>query len=739
MSKKVTLEIRGLHCAGCVANAEKVIGRLPYVEEVSVSLTAEKILAVVKTGNDEEIRGIIEAVDNAGFEAFASEEDVPEEDEESDLRKEKIRLTISVIFAALVFYLAMGPMIGIPLPGFFGGHHSFTVAVTELVLSVPVVVAGFSFYRRGIPALIKGHPNMDSLVALGTASAFLYSIVSLFVGNVEAVYFESGCMIIALVSVGRYLEAKAKHKTGDSIRRLMDLSPQTALVFRDGEEISVPASQIQTDDVFIVRPGEQIPADGRILEGQSAVDESMLTGESVPVDKTEGDTVSGGSLNKNGALRCVALRDGKNTALARIIALVEEARSSKAPIARVADKVAGIFVPTIMVIAFLAALLWLFLGKPLSFALTVFISVLVISCPCALGLATPTAITVGTGKGAQYGVIFKNGEALEHCNKIQTVVFDKTGTLTKGTPAVTDILCREKDEADYLLHYAASAEQGTEHPLGEAILKKAAEKGIVPEKNQRFTALPGHGVRATVNNMEISCLNQTAAMEKTEVDKKWLDAASVFAAQGKTPVFVLADEKMLGIIAVADTVKENAAQVIRSLKEKHIHTVMLTGDKKETAQAIGGELNVDEIIAEVLPQDKAEEVRRLQKHRHVVAMVGDGINDAPALAAADIGMAVDDGTDAAIAEADVVFTSSDISGVDRAVTLSGAVLRNIKQNLFWAFIYNILGIPIAAGLLYAFGGPLLNPMIAAAAMSFSSISVVLNALRLNLWRVSQNA
>ena len=735
MSKKVTLEIRGLHCAGCVANAEKVIGRLPYVEEVSVSLTAEKIQAVVKTGSDEEIRGIIEAVENAGFEAFASEEDAPEEDEEADLRKEKIRLTISVAFAALVFYLAMGPMIGLPLPGFFGGHHSLAVAVTELVLSVPVVLAGFSFYRRGIPSLLKGHPNMDSLVAVGTASAFLYSVISLFLGHYDTVYFESGCMIIALVSVGRYLEAKAKHKTGDSIRRLMDLSPRTALVVRNGEEITIQASQIRVDDVFIVRPGEQIPADGKILEGQSAVDESMLSGESVPVDKTEGDPVFGGSVNKNGSLRCVALRDGKNTALSRIIAMVEEARASKAPIARVADKVAGVFVPTIMVIAFLAALLWLFLGKPLSFALTVFISVLVISCPCALGLATPTAITVGTGKGAQHGVIFKNGEALEHCNKIQTVVFDKTGTLTKGTPSVTDLLCREGDEEDYLLYYAASAEQGTEHPLGQAILKKAAEKNIRLSKNRNFTALPGHGVRAMVNDTEIFCLSQTAAAEKTAVDDRWLRAASAFASAGKTPVFVVTEENVLGIIAIADTVKENAAAVIAALKEKHIHTVMLTGDKKETAEAIAEELNIDEVISEVLPQDKAVEVRRLQKHRQVVAMVGDGINDAPALAAADIGMAVDDGTDAAIAEADVVFTSSDISGVLRAVTLSAAVLRNIKQNLFWAFIYNILGIPIAAGLLYAFGGPLLNPMIAAAAMSFSSISVVLNALRLNLYRL----
>lgn len=732
MGRKISLEIRGLRCAGCVANVEKVLNKLDFTEDVSVSLTAEKINATVKNGNDEEIRAIITAVEKAGFQTFTSVDEIPVTDESDALKKTKIQLWISIGFAAAVFFLAMGPMVGVPLPGFLGKGHNLPSVLFQLFLSVPVVLAGFSFYKVGFPALFKGHPNMDSLVAVGTAAAFLYSLISLLIGDYHNIYFESGCMIIALVSLGRYMEAKAKYKTGDSIRRLMDISPKTATVVREGTEVSIPASQIVVDDVFIVKPGEQIPADGCIIEGNSAVDESMLTGESVPVDKMVGDLVSGGSLNQNGVLRCVALRDGKNTALARIISLVEDARASKAPIARIADKVAGIFVPTIMVIAVLAALLWLLLGKSIAFVLTVFISVLVISCPCALGLATPTAITVGTGKAAQYGVVFKNAEALEQCNRIDTIVFDKTGTLTKGSPSVTDILCAEDLEEDYLLYYAASAEQGTEHPLGKAILKKAEEMGVILHQNNDFSALPGHGVRAVVNGTEVFCLSQSAAGEKLNVSDTWSQKANALGAEGKTPIFVLTADRIMGIIAVADTLKENAADVILRLKDKGIRTVMLTGDKKETAEAIGKVLGVDEIIAEVLPGDKADVIRGLQKRRHVVAMVGDGINDAPALAAADIGMAVDTGTDAAIAEADVIFMSADIGGVVRSVALSGAVLRNIKQNLFWAFIYNVLGIPIAAGLLYAFGGPLLNPMIGAACMSLSSVCVVSNALRLNL-------
>ncbi|HMM05347.1 MAG TPA: heavy metal translocating P-type ATPase [Clostridiales bacterium] len=735
MSKKVTLEIRGLHCAGCVVNSEKVIGRLPYVEDVTVSLTAEKINATLKTGSAEEIQGVIKAVEGAGFDAFVADEEQPADDDESDLRREKRRLWISIVFAGLVLYLAMGPMIGLPLPAFFGGHHSLTLALTELILSIPVVISGFSFYQRGFPALFKGHPNMDSLVAVGTASAFIYSVVAMINGEYAGVYFESGCTIIALVSVGRYLESRAKHKTGDSIRRLMDLSPQTALVEINGVEQEIPASQIKTGDIFLVRPGERVPADGKVISGGSAVDESMLTGESIPVDKEVGDAVFGGSLNKNGALRCEAVHDGKNTALSRIISLVEEARASKAPIARIADRVAGVFVPVIIGIALLTAILWLLAGEPLAFVLTVFISILVISCPCALGLATPTAISVGTGKGAQYGVVFKSGEALEQCHKVKTMVFDKTGTLTKGTPVVTDIVSFSDLSEEDVLFYAASAEQGTEHPLGEAVLQAAAERSLTLAPNENFETLPGHGIRGTVKGKEVFCLSEKAAQNQGDFDLTWRQTAAAFGAAGKTPVFVLLEQTVVGVLAIADTVKDNAASVIAALQKKGIRTVMLTGDKKETAKAIGKTLGIDDIIAEVLPQDKAAQIKRLREHETVVAMVGDGINDAPALAAADVGMAVDNGTDAAIAEADVVFMSSDIGGVYTAVMLSGAVLRNIKENLFWAFFYNVLGIPIAAGVLYLFGGPLLNPMIAAAAMSFSSISVVMNALRLNLFKL----
>lgn len=735
MSKKVTLEIRGLHCAGCVMNAEKVIGRLPYVEEVSVSLTAEKINATLKTGSEGEIQGVITAVQGAGFDAFVADEEQPADDDESDLRKEKMRLFISIFFAALVLYLGMGPMFGLPLPAFFDGHHSLGLVLTELVLSVPVVISGFSFYQKGIPSLFKGHPNMDSLVAVGTASAFIYSIVSIINGNYETVYFESGCTIIALVSVGRYLESRARHKTGDSIRRLMDLSPKTALVDVDGYEQEIPASQIKVGNIFIVRPGEQIPADGKVMDGSSAVDESMLTGESIPVDKATGDLVFGGALNKNGVLRCESIHDGKNTALSRIISLVEEARASKAPIARIADRVAGVFVPVIIGIALFAAILWLIAGEPISFALKVFISVLVISCPCALGLATPTAISVGAGKGAQLGVIFKSGEALEQCHKVKTMVFDKTGTLTKGTPIVTDIISFSAMNDEEVLFYAASAEQGTEHPLGEAVLQAAAERGLELEKNENFETLPGHGIRGTVAGKQVSCLSENAAQTEGKINLKWRETVAALGAEGKTPVYVLLDQVIVGVIAIADTVKDNAASVIATLQKKGIRTVMLTGDKKETAKAIGKTLGVDDIIAEVLPKDKAAQINRLRENGKIVAMVGDGINDAPALAAADVGMAVDNGTDAAIAEADVVFMRSDIGGVYTAVMLSGAVLRNIKENLFWAFFYNVLGIPVAAGVLFLFGGPLLNPMIAAAAMSFSSISVVMNALRLNLFKL----
>lgn len=735
MSKKVTLEIRGLHCAGCVMNAEKVIGRLPYVEEVSVSLTAEKINTTLKTGSETEIQGVITAVQGAGFDAFVADEEQPADDDESDLRKEKIRLFISIFFAALVLYLGMGPMFGLPLPAFFNGHHSLTLALTELVLSVPVVISGFSFYQKGIPSLFKGHPNMDSLVAVGTASAFIYSIVSIINSNFATVYFESGCTIIALVSVGRYLESRARHKTGDSIRRLMDLSPKTALVDVNGYEQEMPASQIRVGDIFIVRPGEQIPADGKVISGSSAVDESMLTGESIPIDKEMNDLVFGGALNKNGVLRCEAIHDGKNTALSRIISLVEEARASKAPIARIADRVAGVFVPVIIGIALFAAIMWLIAGEPISFALRVFISVLVISCPCALGLATPTAISVGAGKGAQLGVIFKSGEALEQCHKVKTMVFDKTGTLTKGAPIVTDIISFSAMNDEEVLLYAASAEQGTEHPLGEAVLQAAVERGLKLEKNENFETLPGHGIRGVVAGKHVSCLSENAAQTEGKINLKWRETVADLGAEGKTPVYVLLDQVIVGVIAIADTVKDNAASVIATLQKKGIRTVMLTGDKKETAKAIGKTLGVDDIIAEVLPQDKAAQINRLREHGKIVAMVGDGINDAPALAAADVGMAVDNGTDAAIAEADVVFMRSDIGGVYTAVMLSGAVLRNIKENLFWAFFYNVLGIPVAAGVLYLFGGPLLNPMIAAAAMSFSSISVVMNALRLNLFKL----
>ncbi|MEG1821836.1 MAG: heavy metal translocating P-type ATPase [Clostridiales bacterium] len=728
MSKKIVLNIRGLHCAGCVANAEKVIKKLNYVEEVSVSLTTEKINATVKKGDEAEINGIIKAVENAGFEAFTQEEE-NDDDDEDGLKKEKLKLIIAATFALFVFYISMGHMVGIPVPQFL--HNG----IAQLILTIPVVIAGAQFYKIGIPSLLKGHPNMDSLVAIGTVSALLYSIYSLFIGDSHNIYFESAAMIIALVMVGRYMEAKAKAKTGKSIGKLLDLAPQKALVIRNGAEIEIPAKDIIIDDIFIVRPGEKIPGDGIIISGSSAVDESMLTGESIPVEKSSKDNVYGGSLNFNGSLKCIATQSGKNTALARIVKMVEDAAGSKAPIARIADIIAGYFVPTVMVIALIAGVFWLFMGKEFSFALTVFVSVLVISCPCALGLATPTAIMVGTGKGTEAGVIFKSAEALEISHKINTVVFDKTGTITRGNPELTDIIPQNSITKTELLTIAASLERETEHPLGKAILKEAKNKKLTLLKVSDFTALPGSGIKANLDDVQYSAGNEKSLKDQAINIGSWKSIADDLGKAGKTPIFFCKNNEIIGIIALADPLKENAETVIQSLKNAKINTVLLTGDKKETAAAIGNAVGIKQIFSEVLPEDKANIIAKLKSKGATVAMVGDGINDAPALATADVGIAMGGGTDAAIATADVVIMSSNLQGVTKSIALSKTTMRNIKQNLFWAFFYNILGIPIAAGILYFFGGPLLNPMIAAAAMSFSSISVVLNALRLNLYKI----
>ncbi len=632
-------------------------------------------------------------------------------------------------FAVPLFIIAMGPMI-FPVPIDLMAH-SKGYALLQFFLCLPVLGAGYQFYTVGYSQLLRRTPNMDSLVAIGTTAAFVssvYGMVRVLGGDAHAVhslYFESASMIIALVLLGKTMEDRSKGRTGESIKRLMALSPKTALVERDGAEREIPLEQVKVGDILLVKPGAKVPTDGVVLSGGSSVDESMLTGESMPVDKAPGDKVTGATINQGGFLRVRADRIGRDTALAQIIKLVEDAQGSKAPIARLADKVAGVFVPVVMAIAAVAALLWLLAGKEAGFALQVFISVLVIACPCALGLATPTAIMVGTGKGAQNGVLFKDAQALETASHVTTVIFDKTGTITQGKPRVTDLLPTEGVEQSQLLRLAASCERASEHPLGQAIVTAAVEGELPLAEVEGFASVTGKGVMGRVEGKEVKVGSAAyLGLSKTQ-------EADRLAAAGKTPMLVTVDGAYAGVIAVADVVKEDSKAAIRALEEMGVRTAMITGDNQKTAGAIAREVGLSTVFAEVLPQDKARYVKELMDKGEKVAMVGDGINDAPALTQADVGIAIGSGTDVAIEAADVVLVKSSIQDVVTALKLGRATIRNVKQNLFWAFCYNTLGIPVAAGLLYLFGGPLLDPMLGAAAMSLSSVSVVTNALRLN--------
>ena len=647
------------------------------------------------------------------------------------------KFIFSAVFSIPLLYLAMGHMVGLPIPNALNPtYYPFRFALAQLLLTIPVIIAGYKFYTVGFPALIRKSPNMDSLVALGTSAAIIYGLFAIYkISQGEKhfahdLYFESAGIIITLILLGKTLETVSKGKTSEAIKKLMGLAPKIATVIHDGVEIEIPINEVEVGDIIIVKPGEKIPVDGTVTEGYTSVDESMLTGESIPVEKTMGDKVTGGSINKNGSIRFRAEKVGKDTVLSQIIKLVEEAQSSKAPIAKMADIVSGYFVPIVIIIALISALVWYLNGESLVFAMTIFISVLVIACPCALGLATPTAIMVGTGKGAEYGILIKSGEALETAHKINTVVFDKTGTITEGKPEVTDIITYGGFDKNELLLLAASAEKSSEHPLGEAIVEKAAKENLEPISVEGFDAIPGHGIEAIVGGKKIFMGNLKLMRDKQlDVDKFIIDAERL-ANEGKTPMYISTEDKILGIIAVADIVKENSQKAIERLHDMGMEVVMITGDNKKTANAIAQLVHIDRVFAEVLPSDKAEQISILQREGKKVAMVGDGINDAPALAQADIGIAIGSGTDVAIESADIVLMRNDLLGVAAAIKLSKSTIRNIKQNLFWAFCYNIAGIPIAAGLLYAFGGPKLNPMIAAAAMSLSSVSVVSNALRL---------
>jgi len=635
----------------------------------------------------------------------------------------------------------MGPMIDMPLPNIVDPMiNAFNFSLLQLILTLPIMVVSWEYFQKGFKTLFKGHPNMDSLIALGTAAAFVYSLAAtigtgLGYGNFsDLLYYEVTGVILTLHTLGLFLEERSKGQMSSAIEKLVNMAPKTARVIRNGVEQEITVDEVALGDVIRVRPGESMPVDGVVVEGRTSVDESMLTGESIPVEKKSGDEVIGASINKNGSIDYRATRVGSDTTLSQIIKLVEDAQGSKAPIARMADIITGYFVPIVIALAVLAGIAWLIAGQSGIFALSVIITTLVIACPCALGLATPTSIMVGTGKGAEHGVLIKSGEALETTHNLDTIVFDKTGTLTEGKPIVTDILVTPLITKENLLYYAASGETGSEHPLGEAIVQKSKEENMTLAKPDHFEAIPGHGIRLEIEGKDMYIGNRKLMLEQ-KIDLSSMEKESDrLADEGKTPMYLSVDGELAGIIAVADTLKENSMKAVKELRRRGVEVIMITGDNKRTAKAIAKQVGIDSVLSEVLPEDKAEEVKKLQEAGKKVAMVGDGINDAPALAQADVGIAVGSGTDVAIESADIVLMRNDLTAVLTAIDLSHATLRNIKQNLFWAFAYNLVGIPVAMGLLHIFGGPLMNPMFAAVAMSFSSVSVLLNALRLRRFK-----
>ena len=651
------------------------------------------------------------------------------------------RFGISIIFTIPVLIISMGPMVGMPLPNIVDPMiNAFNFSLLQLILTLPIMVVSWEYFQKGFKTLFKGHPNMDSLIALGTASAFVYSLAAtirtgLGYGNFsDLLYYEVAGVILTLHTLGLFLEERSKGQMSSAIEKLVNLAPKTARVIRNGVEQEITVDEVALGDVIRVRPGESMPVDGVVVEGRTSVDESMLTGESIPVEKESGDEVIGASINKNGSIDYRATRVGSDTTLSQIIKLVEDAQGSKAPIARMADIITGYFVPIVIALAVLAGIAWLIAGQSGIFVLSVIITTLVIACPCALGLATPTSIMVGTGKGAEHGVLIKSGEALETTHNLDTIVFDKTGTLTEGKPIVTDILVTPLITKENLLYYAASGETGSEHPLGEAIVQKSKEENMTLAKPDHFEAIPGHGIRVEIEGKDMYIGNRKLMLEQ-KIDLSSMEKESDrLADEGKTPMYLSVDGELAGIIAVADTLKENSMKAVKELRRRGVEVIMITGDNKRTAKAIAKQVGIDSVLSEVLPEDKAEEVKKLQEAGKKVAMVGDGINDAPALAQADVGIAVGSGTDVAIESADIVLMRNDLTAVLTAIDLSHATLRNIKQNLFWAFAYNLVGIPVAMGLLYIFGGPLMSPMFAAVAMSFSSVSVLLNALRLRRFK-----
>ena len=738
-TKEIIIPISGMTCASCAKAVERTLGKLDGIEEVSVNYATEKA-KVVYDPSKTRISEIKDSVSKAGYTALeieaAEQADHEKEHREKEMKTLWYKFLVASLFTIPLLYIAMGHMLGLKLPDSIEPMmNPLNFGLVQLLLTIPVVIAGYRFYTVGFSRLIKREPNMDSLIAVGTSAAFIYgifAIIQIAGGNhqyTKDLYFETAGVIISLILLGKYLEAVTKGKTSQAIKTLMGLAPKTATVIHDGKEMVISIEEVEVGDILLVKPGEKIPVDGEVVEGRTSIDESMLTGESIPVEKNAGSKVTGASINKNGTIKFRATKVGKDTALAQIIKLVEEAQGSKAPISKMADIVAGYFVPIVMMIAVLAGLAWYISGMSVVFSLTIFIAVLVIACPCALGLATPTAIMVGTGKGAEYGVLIKGGEPLETTHKVNTIVFDKTGTITEGKPVVTDIVVTPGFDETQLLQLSASAEKGSEHPLGEAIVNRAKEQELEFLNVESFEAIPGHGIEVTIDNKNI-LLGNKKLMADRNINITLQEESDKLAEEGKTPMYVSVDNKLAGIIAVADVMKPSSSRAVELLHKMGIEVVMITGDNRRTAEAIAAQVGIDRVLAEVLPEDKASEIKKLQDEGKMVAMVGDGINDAPALAQADVGIAIGSGTDVAMESADIVLMRSDLLDVVTAIELSKRTIRNIKQNLFWAFAYNTLGIPVAAGLLYIFGGPLLSPIIAAAAMSFSSVSVLLNALRL---------
>ncbi|WP_219123122.1 heavy metal translocating P-type ATPase [Streptococcus constellatus] len=744
---KKEYKLSGMTCAACAMTIEMVVKELSTVEDATVNLATEKLTVLPKEGFASE--QVLEAVKEAGYQA-AEKGEQKQSDYAKQVaeKKEKVRQMASQIrFAAgatvPLLYISMGSMIGLPFPSFLDHMmHPIAFVSAQLFLTLPAIWVGWGFYVRGFRNLAKRHPNMDSLIAVGTSAAFLYSlysVVQVLFGHhtfVHQLYFESVGVIITLVLLGKYLEDNAKGRTSQAIQSLMSLVPNQATVIRYGEVVTIDTEDIKVGDIVRIKPGERMPVDGVVISGQTYVDESMMTGESVPVEKNVGDVITSATINQTGSIDYKATKVSSDTTLAQIVHLVEEAQGSKAPIAAMADKISLYFVPIVLVLAVLAALLWYFLaGESLQFSLSIFIAVLVIACPCALGLATPTAIMVGTGKGAENGVLIKSGEALEAAHLVDVIVLDKTGTITEGKPSLTDVLTFSTISREALLSLVASSEQHSEHPLATAVLQAAQAEDLSLEPVTDFQAISGKGIIAQVEAQEVLIGNESL-MRQYQIELGEHISDLIFLShQGKTAMFVALDRQLVGLVAVADQIKKNSREAIAKLQKMGLEVVMLTGDREETAQAIAREAGVDQVIAEVFPDGKADVVRTLQTQGKKVAMVGDGINDAPALVQAEVGIAIGSGTDVAIDSADIVLMHSDLLDVVTAIRLSQATIKNIKENLFWAFAYNTLGIPVAMGLLHVFGGPLLNPMLAGLAMSFSSVSVVTNALRLRRFKI----